>query len=405
MNIAAFISKKIRHTEGQSFSATVARVGVASVALGLAVMITSFAILGGFKREIYRKIFSFGGHIQVSEFSTNQSYETTPISVKTDLYQNQKRIPEVAHIQGVAQKAALIKTATEVQGIVMKGVGPDFDTATFTPNLRQGRFVQWSDTTFSRDVVPSRKIARQLNLKVGDEILVYFMQNPPRVRKLRVSGLYETGMEEFDDNTVLCDIALLRRINDWKPDQVGMYEVFLRNFDNLESGSKKVFDTMDYAMKLIKVTDKYNQIFEWLVLLNRNVAIFHALILFVSCFNMVATLLILIMERTQMIGLLKALGARNGQIQRIFLWGGLKLIGKGILWGNLVGIGFCLLQYYFRLVPLDQETYYMDAVPIEWNIPLILLLNLLVVALVLSILVIPTLVISRINPVKAIRFD
>ena len=405
MNVAAFVSKKIRHTEGQSFSATVARVGVASVALGLAVMIISFAILGGFKREIYRKIFSFGGHIQVSEFSTNQSYETTPISVKTDLYKNQKRIPEIAHIQGIAQKAALIKTATEVQGIVMKGVGRDFDTAAFAPNLRDGRLVQWSDTAFSRDVVLSRKIARQLNLKVGDETLVYFMQNPPRVRKLRVSGIYETGMEEFDDNTVLCDISLLRRINDWQPDQVGMYEVFLRNFDELESGAKKVFDTMDYAMKLIKVTDKYNQIFEWLVLLNRNVVIFLALILFVSCFNMVATLLILIMERTQMIGLLKALGARNGQIQRIFLWGGLKLIGQGMLWGNLIGIGFCVLQYYFGLVPLDQETYYMDAVPIEWDVPTVLLLNLLVVVLVLSILIIPTLVISRISPVKAIRFD
>ncbi|MDJ1504578.1 ABC transporter permease [Xanthocytophaga agilis] len=405
MNIAAFISARIRHTEGQSFSATVAKIGVASVALGLAVMIISFAILGGFKREIYQKIFSFGGHLQVSEFSMNRSYEEPPITINTDLYKNYKNIPEVAHIQGVTQKAALIKTDTEVQGVVMKGVGSDFDLPMFAPNLREGNFIQWKDTSFSRDIVLSHKLARQLKLKINDEVLVYFMQNPPRVRKLRVSGIYETGMEEFDDNTVFCDINLLRRINDWSRDQVSTYEIFLKDFTDMETGTKKVFDKMEYSMNLVKITDKYNQIFEWLLLLNRNVTIFLALILFVACFNMVAILLILIMERTQMIGLLKAVGARNLKIQEIFLWGGLRLIGMGMLWGNLIGIGFCALQYFFKIIPLDPETYYMSTVPIQWDFPLILLLNAVVLVLVLGILVIPTLVITRINPVKAIRFD
>ncbi len=405
MNVAAFISSRIRHTEGQSFSATVARIGVASVALGLAVMIISFGILGGFKREIYQKIFSFGGHLQVTEFSMNRSFEELPISINTSLYKNHKRVPEIAHIQGIAQKAALIKTDTEVQGVVMKGVGSDFDLTMFRPNLREGRFITWQDSSFSRDVLLSRKLARQLKLKVNDEMLVYFMQNPPRVRKIRVSGIYETGMEEFDDNTVLCDINLLRRMNDWNKDQVSTYEIFLKDFDELDAGAKKVFDKMEYSMNLTKVTDKYNQIFEWLLLLNRNVTIFITLILFVACFNMVAILLILIMERTQMIGLLKSVGARNRQIQEIFIWGGLRLIAQGIFWGNLIGIGFCALQYFFKLIPLDPDTYYMDTVPIQWDIPLLLILNGVVLLLVLGIMIIPTLVITRINPVKAIRFD
>jgi lipoprotein-releasing system permease protein len=368
-------------------------------------MIISFAILGGFKREIYQKIFSFGGHLQVSEFSMNRSFETSPISLNTSLYKNYRNIPEIAHIQGVTQKAALIKTDTEVQGVIMKGIGPDFDVTMFQPNLREGNFISLPDSSFSRDILLSHKLTRQLKLKINDEILVYFMQNPPRVRKMRVGGIYETGMEEFDDNMVLCDINLLRRMNDWQPDQVSTYEIFLKNFDDMDEGAKKVFDKMEYSMNLEKITDKYNQIFEWLLLLNRNVTIFLTLILFVACFNMVAILLILIMERTQMIGLLKALGARNMQIQEIFLWGGLRLIAQGMFWGNLIGIGFCALQYFFHIIPLDAETYYMDTVPIEWDILLILLLNLVVLVLVLIILIIPTLVITRINPVKAIRFD
>jgi lipoprotein-releasing system permease protein len=405
MNVAAFIARRIRHTEGQSFSATVAKIGVASVSLGLAVMIVSFAILGGFKNEIYRKIFSFGGHLQVSEFTMSRSYDETPISTNTELYRNYAKTPQIAHIQGVMHKAALMKTETEVQGVVLKGVGHDFDVTAFRPNLREGRFIAWQDTAAARDIVVSRRIARQLRLKLGDEVSVYFVQTPPRVRRVKVSGIYETGMEEFDDNLVLCDIKLLQRISGWKPDQVGAYEVFLDSFKDEASGSKTVFDLMDYKMRLVKITEKYSQIFEWLMLLNRNVNIFLTLILFVACFNMVAIVLILIMERTQMIGLLKALGARNAQIQRIFVFGGLRLILLGMLWGNVIGIGLCALQYYFKLIPLDPDTYYMDTVPIYWDFPLVLLLNLVVLVLVLGILLIPTLVISRVNPVKAIRFD
>ncbi len=230
-------------------------------------------------------------------------------------------------------------------------------------------------------------------------------QKQPRVRRLTISGVYETGMEEFDEAIVLSDIALLQRMNDWSADKVGGYEIFLKDFAALEQVQAKVYNQMEYYMKVVPVTEKYIQIFEWLTLLNRNVAIFLALILFVACFNMVAIVLILIMERTQMIGLLKAVGASDGQLRNIFMVSGVRLVVEGIFWGNVVGLGFCALQYFFKIIPLDQEAYYMSYVPIEWDFPLILLLNMGIFVLVAVVLLIPTAIISRIQPVKALRFD
>lgn len=405
-NLSSFIATRIRQKQGHSFSATVARIGVAGIALGLAVMIVSFAIMGGYKEKIYQKIFSFGGHLQVSYFEANNSFTENPISTKSKLYQQYKqRIPGVAHIQGFSHKAALLKTESEVQGVMLKGIGRDFNHEAFLPNMVEGRMVTFADTSYAKDLVISRKLANQLELKVNDEVFLYFVQTPPRVRKLTISGIYETGMEEFDESIALCDIALLQRLNNWESHQVGGFEILLKDFDQLEAGAEQVFNLMDFYMQVIPVTDRYIQIFDWLSLINQNVNIFLTLILFVACFNMVAILLILIMERTQMIGLLKALGSRDQQVRRIFMLSGMRLVGEGMLWGNAVGLGLCALQYFFELIPLDPEAYYINTVPIYWDFPLILLLNLGVFVLVTLILLIPTAIISRIQPVKALRFN
>ncbi len=408
MNISLFIARRIQHTTGKSFSATVASIGIASIAMGLAVMIISFAILGGFKKNIQEKIFSFGAHLQVSQFNLNNSFEESPISVNTELYQEYQQIPEISHIQVYSHKAGLLKTEEELAGVMLKGVGRDFNKDVFEQNMVEGRFISFPDTTYSREIIVSRKIANQLRLKVDDSVLLYFVQGTqsrPRVRRLSVSGIYQTGMEEFDESIVVGDIRLIQRLNDWSDTLVGGYEIYLKNFKDLETGADKVYDLMDYDMKVEKITDKFIQIFDWLSLLNRNVAIFLGLILFVACFNMVAILLILIMERTQMIGILKSVGATQQQVRKIFLMSGIQLIVKGLIWGNLIGIGFCALQYYFKLIPLDVEAYYMDWVPISWDWPLIILLNIVVVVLVTLVLMIPTIIISRINPVQALRFD
>lgn len=408
MNISLFIARRIQHTTGKSFSATVSNIGIASIAIGLAVMIVSFAILGGFKKNIQEKIFSFGAHLQVSQFSLNNSFEESPISTNTELYQEYEQIPQISHIQVFSHKAGLLKTAEELAGVMLKGVGKDFNKNAFEQNMVDGRFISFSDSTYSREIVISRKIASQLRLKVNDSVLLYFVQGTqsrPRVRKLTISGIYQTGMEEFDESIVIGDIRLIQRLNDWPDTLVGGYEIYLKNFKDLDIGADKVYDLMDYDMKVEKITDKFIQIFDWLSLLNRNVAIFLCLILFVACFNMVAILLILIMERTQMIGILKSIGATHKQVRKIFLVSGMQLITKGLLWGNVIGIGFCAMQYYFKLIPLDVEAYYMDRVPIAWDWLLIIVLNISVMALVTLVLIIPTIIISRINPVQALRFN
>jgi lipoprotein-releasing system permease protein len=408
LNISLFIARRIQHTQGKSFSSTVAQIGVAGIAIGIAVMIVSFAILGGFKKTIRQKIFSFGAHLQVSRFHMNRSFDENPISTNTDLYTDYRQIPEVSHIQVYSHKAGLLKTDEELSGVVLKGVGKDFNLATFQPNMVEGKFFTFPDTAYSTQIVISRKIASQLRLKISESVLLYFIQNMqsrPRVRKLTVSGIYETGMEEFDESIVLGDIRMIQRLNDWSDTLVGGYEIYLNNFNNIDTAAEKVFDLMEYDMQVEKVTDKYIQIFDWLSLLNRNVAIFLVLIFFVACFNMVAILLILIMERTQMVGLLKAVGASQDQVRKIFLWGGVRLVIKGLIWGNLIGIGFCVMQDYTQLIPLDVEAYYMNTVPIDWDWLTILLLNMAVLALVSLVLIIPTTIISRIRPVQALRFD
>ncbi|QHT71609.1 ABC transporter permease [Rhodocytophaga rosea] len=408
MNIALFIARRIQHTQGKSFSSTVARIGVASIAIGIAVMIVSFAILGGFKETIQRKIFSFGAHLQVNQFSVNRSFEELPVSTNTDLYQHYQKIPEISSIQVYSHKAGLLKTEEDLLGVFLKGIGKDFNLQAFNQNMVDGKFISFSDTAYSKEIVISRKIAAQLRLKVKDEVLLYFVQNAqsrPRVRKLTVSGIYETGMEEFDESVVLGDIRLIQRLNDWSDTLVGGYEIYLKDFAQLEPAADKVYDLMDFDMQVETIKDKYIQVFDWLSLLNRNVAIFLSLILFVACFNMVAILIILIMERTQMIGILKSVGATQSQVRRIFLLGGVQLITRGLLWGNVLGIGFCALQYYFKLIPLDVEAYYMNTVPIAWDWPIFILVNLAVLLLVTLVLIIPTIIIGRIQPVQALRFD
>jgi lipoprotein-releasing system permease protein len=244
-----------------------------------------------------------------------------------------------------------------------------------------------------------------MRLKTGDSLLMFFVQYPPRFKKLAIKGIYETGLEELDDQVIIGDIKLNQNLNNWADTLVGGYEIYIKNFSQLDEVSQKVFEVMDYDMQLEKITDKYLQIFDWLTLLRRNVRIFLVLILFVACFNMVSTIFIMIMERTNMIGLLKALGARNDQVHAIFIYNGLFIILRGMLFGNLIGLGFCALQYYFKLIPLDPENYYMSSVPIEWNWLMIVLLNLLIFVMISLVLVIPVFIISRISPIKAIKFN
>ncbi|MDI9872500.1 ABC transporter permease [Flectobacillus roseus] len=403
-NFPRYISNRIQNTASQSFSATVTKIGIGSIALGLMVMIIAFGILFGFKDAIRQKLFSITPHIRVAKFSANESYEEYPITKQTDLYRHYKNIPDIKHLQVSAQKAGILKTPEEMLGVVMKGISRDFDTTNFHSVMIAGKPIQFNDTTYSKDILISKIIADKLKLNVGDNAIIYFLNAPDRPRKLNVSGIYETGLEEFDKTLIIGDLGLIQKINGWGADSVGAYEIYLKDFDAIQASSKVVQDKMQPDMKLEKVTDKFMGLFDWLGMLDRNMVIFLTLILFVACFNMISILLVLMMERTPMIGLFKALGSSNWQIRKIFLWSGFLMIFKGMVYGNIIGIGFCLIQQHFKLIPLDPANYYMNTVPITMNWGVIILLNLATVSLVLFVLLIPTFVITRIQPIKAIIF-
>jgi lipoprotein-releasing system permease protein len=402
MNFPLFISQRIRQPESKTFSATVARIGVASIALGLTVMIVAFGVLFGFKDNIRQKLFSLSSHVRVKKFSLNESYEESPLSIQTKLYKNYTNYPEIAHLQGVAAKAGILKTKENILGIVLKGIGKDFDWSKIENDIVEGQKITLPDTQISKEILISRMVARQLKIKVGDKVLLYFLQNPPRVRPLSVAGIYETGLEEFDKALIIGDLRLIQRLNGWGKDSVGSYEIYLRNFDDFKNSVKVVYNKIDYNMGIETVHERYQQIFDWLQLLDRNLVVFVVLILFVACFNMVSILLVMMMERTPTIGLLKALGSTNWQIRKIFIYNGIWMIVRGLLIGNALGIGICAVQKYFQLIPLDPANYYMKTVPIEFNWAIIFLLNIGVLLLVSIVLILPTFIISRIEPSKAL---
>lgn len=420
MNVPVFLARKVRHAPEGSFSATVTRIGVASIALGLAVLIVAFGITFGYKNSIQQKIFLFGAHIQVGKFTNNYSYEESAIPLDTKLYRERDRIPGVRHVQAVALKAGILKTKDDLMGVVLKGVGRDYNWNLLRESLVAGTVpVVGADSgngpssRGSTQLLISQYMANQLQAKVGDGIPMYFLGGPsrggqagnaPRARKMTVVGIYDTGLEEVDKTIALGDIRLVQRLNNWGPDSVGSYEIFVNDFDQLEPAVATIFDLLTPDLRLTRVTDQYRPLFDWMLLLDRNMVILLFLITFVASFNMVSVLIVLMMERTPMIGLLKALGGPDPLIRRMFLYVGLNMVGWGLLIGNAVGLSLCWLQWQFRLVPLDPKNYFVTYVPIAWDWPTILALNGATIGLIALVLWLPTLVINRIQPVKALAF-
>lgn len=404
MNFPIFVARRIREPQQATFSATVSRVGVATIALGIAVGIIALAVLFGYKGAIYQKVFLFGSHLQVSKLSLNQSFESAPLPLHTRPYDQWQQIKGLRHRQAVAHKAGILKTPDELQGAVIKGVGRDYDWKLLSESLIEGRPIQFSDTSYVNELIISHTISKKLNLKLHDEVLMYFVQNPPRVRKLKIVGIYETNLEEFDNQLVLGDIGLVQRLNGWGADSVGAYEYFVKDFSQIEPISKELYAQLPSYMRLERVTDKYRPLFEWLQLLDQNTMVLLGLVFFVTCFNIASVLLVMMMERTPMVGLLKTLGSPNSQIRRIFFFVGLQLALKGLLIGNLAGLGLCWLQTQFHLIPLDPVNYFMNTVPIVFEWKSIIFLNLGILSLIAIILLLPTLIISRIRPAQALMF-
>ncbi|MCS6823976.1 MAG: ABC transporter permease [Cytophagaceae bacterium] len=404
MNIYFYISERIRRGNKGSFSAIVSVIATTTIALGICVLMLSFSVLEGFKREIRKKIFSLASHIQVRLSDNNESYEENPVPLNTEFYKNWRNDRGIEHVQIFCHKAGLLHTKKEVQGVVMKGVGDDYDVEKVKYAIVEGNFLNIRSNQVLRDIVVSKQIARKMMIKTGDSVIMFFVQDPPKFRKLNVIGIYDTGLEEFDNHIIFGDIKLIRQINNWPDTLAGGYEIFLKDYKKMDDYYDIINGAINFDMVAELVVDRYPQIFEWLSLLDRNVLVFWVLILAVCCFNMVSSIFIMIMERTPMIGSLKAFGATNLQVQSIFLFNGLTIILRGLLLGNLIGLLLCYVQYQFKIIPLNPENYYMNHVPIHWDVYAILALNLLIFFVTLLILCIPVMFISYIKPVKSIKF-
>ncbi len=414
MNLPYFIAQRLikGRREGTSFSRPINVIAIIGIAMGLAVMILAVSILTGFKQEIRDKIVGFGSNIQILNYDSNLSLETIPISDTQAFIPKIKQIRGIKHIQVFATKAGIIKTSDAIQGVVLKGIGKDFDWKFFKSNMVEGSVFTVTDTGRTNEVIISKKISEMLRLKTGDSFAMYFVQDPPRSRKFKISGIYETSLDEFDKMYVFCDIGHIRRLNGWRDDQVSGFEIFINDFDRLDDMTLAVRDAVGYRLiedetkfKVTNIRIRYPQIFDWLNFQDMNVIIIITLMLLVAGFNMISGLLILILEKTNMIGIFKALGSENVTIRKVFLYQAAYLISKGLFWGNVIGIGLALLQLKTGLITLDPTSYYIKTVPVNLNIIHILLLNTGTMAAIVIMLLIPSQLITRITPVKAIRYD
>jgi len=405
MNIALFIARRLIGKNEYQFSKPIIRIAITAIALSLSVMLLSLAIIKGFQNEIRDKVIGLSSHIQVTDFSDGNSYESTLLSDSDTLKQLLQNVEGIKHIQSYATKAGIIKTKDEIQGVVLKGVSNDFDPNFLKSKLIEGEIPLFGGETKSNNIVLSSTIAKQLNLKLMDDLHMYFIQQPVRVRKFTIVGIYETGVAEYDNMLVFGDIGHIQKLNKWTNKDVGALEIQIDNFDDLELITQRVYSEIGYSLNAKNVIDLNPQLFDWLDLQNLNVKVILILMLIVGAINMITALFILILEQTQLIGTLKSLGSSNWNIRKIFLYHSAYLISKGLLFGNLIGISLAVIQKKFQLVTLNPDTYYMSFIPIDLNWVNFLVLNIGTLLVCLGILIIPSYLISKINPVRAIRFE
>lgn len=411
-NGSKYISSRLFSLSKEHLSSTVMRLAVASVALAIIVMLIAWAVVVGFQNQIRDKVMGFVAPIHIQSLDQNESIEQVPFVLDSLLISRIEGITEIEHYQMVANKAGMIKTDDEIQGVVLKGVGTDYDWRYFASCLKEGRLPEYHEGERSTEVLISSVIAERMMLGVGDDVRIWFVDKDmqARGRKFVVKGIFETGLFEFDERFVFADIQQIRKLNGWNDQETGMVEVWLKDNRKWSEDDVAVVNmVLHYSipahLTCYSAYESDSQIFDWLRLLDSNVWVIMTLMLLVAGITVVSMLLIIIIEKTSTIGLLKAMGATNGFVRKVFLFRSMKILGVGMLLGNVIGLGFCCLQYYTGLIRLNAETYYLSAVPIEFCPEAIVLINLGTFLLWMLMLQIPTMVINRIEPAKSIRFE
>ena len=391
----------------KKFTQPIIKISIAAIALGLTVMIIALSIVSGFQREIRNKVIGFGGHIQITKYDSQNTYEATPIDKNQAFYPSLDTVEGIKHIQIFATKAGIIKTNEDIYGVIVKGIGSDFDWSFFNDKLKQGTPIVIDTANPTNDIIISQTIANKMNIKLHDKMFLYFIQTDGQLRPkdFIVKGIYQSGLEQFDNIYVITDIAHIQKRNNWSSNQIGGFEVIIDNYDDLTKLDEFVYDHIGYDLHSVTIIDKNPDIFNWLELQDLNVMIIIILMVLVAVINIISALLILILERTNMIGILKALGMPNWNVRKVFLYNALNLIIKGLVIGNIVGIGLCLLQLQFGFLKLPEESYYVSEVPIQLDLYSIVILNIGTLIVCFLMLILPSYVITKISPVKAIRFD
>ncbi len=411
MNYELFIAKRIIASKEHknSVSSPIIKISILAIAIGIIVMLFSVATGVGLQKKIKEKISGFNGDIQISNYDSNNSRVTvSPILKDQDFYPDFTSVPNVKKVQVYATKAGIIRTPNEFEGIVLKGVDNEYDWSFFAEYIQIGQPPILTGK-ISNEVLISGKTALRLSLKKGDEFHMFFVKDDPNKapnsRKFIVSGIFDSGFEEFDEAFIIGDIRHIQRINKWKDNEVGGFELFVHDFDQLRETGFEVYEQIDPSLNAYTIEEKFPTIFEWLGLFDTNIIVIIGIMILIAGINMITALLVLILERTQMIGILKALGNNNWSIRKIFLYNAAFLIGKGLFWGNIIGIGLLLIQKHTGLISLDPETYYVNQAPVYISVPALIWINLGTLTLCVLMLIVPSFIVSKISPVKAIKFD
>lgn len=415
MNFPLFIATRLYRSQGdkRKVSRPAIKIATAGVTIGLAVMIVSVFVVLGFKHSIRNKVIGFGSHIQVTNFIGQTASEQYPIQMDDSMMQVIRNINGVRHAERFAYKQGILKTDNDFLGVILKGVGPEYDSTFIHSNMVSGSFPKFSDKEASNNIVISQSIADKLKVRQGQRIFAYFIDNNGvRIRRFTIAGIYQTNLSQYDTYICFTDLYTAVRLNGWKPDQASGAEITVNDFNKVNEVEQQFIE------KVNKTTDHYGetyssqtiqdinpQIFQWLDLLDMNVWIILALMTAVAGVTMISGLLIIILERTTMIGVLKALGARNATIRHTFMCFATFIIGRGLLYGNILGVGLSLLQKYLGIVKLDPATYYVSTVPIEINIPALLLLNVATLVISVFVLIAPSYLIAHIHPARSMRYE
>ncbi|MGJ5642312.1 ABC transporter permease [Formosa sp. S-31] len=411
MNFEYFLAKRIIGSKAykSSVSAPIIKIGIAAITIGLVVMMIAIATGIGLQQKIRDKVVAFNGHITISNFDSNNSQESgVPISKDQEFYPEFKSVSGINHIQAVATKFGVIRTATDFEGIILKGVGKDYDWHYFKEFVTAGRLPDFTKER-NEEILMSQYLANKMGFTVGDRVNTYFIKDntnkPPNVITYTIVGIYNSGFQQFDATYVIGDIRHIQRLNKWEDSQIGNFELFVDDFDAVAETGMEVYKNTPPTLNTQTIIEKFYSIFEWIKIFDNNIYAIIGIMILVAGINMITALLVLILERTQMIGILKALGSNNWSIRKVFLFNASYLIVLGLFWGNVIGLGLLFAQKYFKLFPLDPSVYYVTEAPVYINLNYILALNIGTFILCLVMLLVPSFIITKISPVKAIRFE